>query len=182
MNIDDQNILTDVAHQVADKISRRCWSVPQEDLRQEAVMIALKVYPRFDAEQGDLRGYLYGAVNRHLLNFVLDAGTIVSYKHRRSVLKDIRSTELKEVASAADDDQAASVDLIRWRSHVWQRIRIIAGPDADVVLPCLLGDTAPLEAARRACIPLSRVLIAVGRVREAISEDPTLQQLHQEAV
>jgi DNA-directed RNA polymerase specialized sigma24 family protein len=175
------DVLRAVAHQVADKISQRCWSVPREDLRQEAVMIALHVLPKFDARKGELRGYVYGAVNRHLLNYVLDAGTIVAYKHRRSVLKELRSTELKEVVATADAVGAAAVDVLRWRAQVTDRVRVLAGDDAAVVLPCLLGDTTPSAVAQAAGVPLRRVLVAVGRVREAISEDPTMKQLHEES-
>jgi DNA-directed RNA polymerase specialized sigma24 family protein len=180
---EQMTMITELARKVADRIATKCWSVPREDLRQEAVAVALVAQDNFDPAKGELRGYLHNAIARHLINYVYDAGTIVSYKHRRALLKEIRSAELKEVAAMATAPEDAPVEqvmLARWRVQVVARVTELAGQDAAAVVPCLLDDATPMVAAKASGLPLSRVLVAVGRVREAMSEDATLSQLWKE--
>lgn len=173
--------LSDLPRKVADRIASKCWSVPREDLRQEAELVALTAAKNYDPEKGDLRGYLYGAISRHLINYVYDAGTPVSYKHRRSMLKDIRSAELKEVsATAAPDDVFADVEYARWRVRVIARAEVLAGEEAPAVIPCLFEDATPADAAKKFGLPLMRVMEAVGRVTEAMQEDREMISLYQE--
>lgn len=180
--VDNANLratVGDLPRQVADKIARRCWSVSRADLRQEAEVVALRAVEHHDPDKGDLRGYLYGAVSRALINYVYEAGSPVSYKHRRAELKDTRGSELKET-SAVDEDGGDRPAIAIWRVRVVARAAELAGADAPAVIPCLFEDASPMEASVRTGVPLGRVLAAVGRTRDAICEDPVMRQLHEE--
>ncbi len=169
-----------VAKKAAGKIGRRCWSVPQEDLAQEGLLVAMTAQKHYDPEKGPLLGYLYRAVTRHLINYVYEAGSPVTYKHRRSELGTVRSAEITELSPLmADVDTAAEVAQIEWQNAVLSRLLDLAGADGYVVT-CVVNDTLPTEVAKRTGRKLMTVLTAVGRLREVMAEDETLKYLWSE--
>jgi len=171
-----------VAEKAAKRIAKRCWSIPEEDLHQEAVTVVLTAAKNYDPEKGPLAGYLYRAVTRHLINYVYDNGTCVSYKHRRAQLATVRSVEITDATPLASDEDILEITAAaRWRAAVSSRVASLAGEDAALVVAVLIHEAVPAEVSRAAGVPLLRVLGAVGRVREAMAEDPALITLWSEA-
>jgi len=174
--------LLSAAAKAANRVAKRCWSVPVEDLHQEAAALALTAVKNYDPAKGALGGYIYRAASRHLINFVYDSGTCVGYKHRRTLLADVRSVDLADASSlASKTDTEAEVASARWRASVRARVAELAGEDAEAVVLCLIDDNTPTEASRRVGAPLLRVLHALGRVKEAMPEDETLINLWRDA-
>ncbi len=173
---------SDVPRLVADKLARRCWSVSRDDLRQEAEVAAIHMRTLYVPERGDLRGYLYRGLSRHLTNYMWEQGSPVSYKHRRNELRGAASVDVNKAVGIADPtlDVEGEFTTERWRRYVTQRIKKIAGADAELVLPCLLEAGTPSDCAKATGVPLLQVLEALARVRELISEDEALQQLYGE--
>jgi len=173
---------------VADKLARRCWSVSRDDLRQEAEVAALHASRNFDPLKGDLRGYLWRSVARHLTNFMWEAGSPVSYKHRRSELREALAVGVDNaVELPSDSSPVAEVGCARWRAAVAGRLTTIAeiegehsSFDPELVIPCLLDDVTPLAVSRATSTPLTHVLWAVGRVRAAAASDPIVHNLWRE--
>lgn len=173
--------VADVPRIVADKLARKCWSVTRDDLRQEAEAAALHALQHFNPEKGDLRGYLWRSVARHLTNFMWEQGSPVSYKHRRNELRNTSAVDVDKAASVADElDVVRDVGLARWRAQVLERVVQLAGEEARLVAPCLLDAETPSAVAKSCGVPLLMVLDAVGRLREIISEDETMKQLYEE--
>lgn len=174
---------SDVPQLVADKLARRCWSVSRDDLRQEAEVAAIHMRTLYRAEKGDLRGYLYRGIARHLTNYMWEAGSPVSYKHRRNELRATSSVDVDKASGIADPtlDVEGEVTQVRWRARVLTRLVELAGTDAELVAPCLLEAGTPLEVAKALNVPLLRVLDALGRVRDLINEDAEMQQLYRDA-
>lgn len=173
---------SDVPQLVADKLARRCWSVARDDLRQEAEVAAIHMRTLYNPEKGDLRGYLYRGIARHLTNYMWEAGSPVSYKHRRNELRATSSVDVDKASGIADPtlDVEGEVSLARWRVRVMDRAVELAGSEAELVAPCLFDAGTPLDVAKAMKVPLLRVLDALGRVRDLISEDPTMRQLFEE--
>lgn len=173
---------SDIPRMLADKLSRRCWSVPRDDLRQEAEAAALHARTHYNPEKGDIRGYLYRSVARHLTNYMWELGSPVSYKHRRSELRAVTSVDVEKAASIADPtlDHGAALEREEWRTAVVVRATVLAGPEAMLVGPCLFGIRTPLEVSRQTNVPLMSVLEALARVRELIGDDPIMAQLYAE--
>lgn len=170
----------DVPRLVADKLARRCWSVTRDDLRQEAEVAALHMRTLYNPEKGDLRGYLYRGLARHLTNYMWEQGSPVSYKHRRNLLRGATSVDVDKASGVADPQVDVDTDVARavWRAKVAERLLVLAGEDAELVAPCLFDAGTPLAVAHTMGVPLLRVLDALSRVRELISEDETMQQLY----
>lgn len=173
---------SDVPRLVADKLARRCWSVSRDDLRQEAEVAALHMRTMYNPEKGDLRGYLYRGLARHLTNYMWEQGSPVSYKHRRNELRATASVDVDKAAGIADPalDVEDEVARIRWRARVMERVAELAGDDTELVAPCLVDAGTPMAVAKAMGVPLLQVLEALSRVRDLISEDPVMQTLYGE--
>jgi hypothetical protein len=175
----------DVARLVADKLARRCWSVTRDDLRQEAEAAALHARKNYDPEKGDLRGYLYRSVARHLTNYMWEAGSPVSYKHRRSELRAAHAVSTDAAAHIpVGDDVDDGVRHARWRVKVQSRMVTLAeiegeanGFDPELVTPVLLEDATPLAVSKVKAVTLKTVLTAVEMVQTAMQADPIMLKL-----
>lgn len=171
----------DVPRLVADKLAARCWSIQREELRNEAELAAITIRQRFDPAHGDLRGYLWSSLARHLTNYMWDNGSPVSYKHRRAELRNTRAVEVETAAGMpSTEDPGGAVAQNQWRARVMERTVAIAGEDAAVVVPCLFESETPLTVARARGVPLMHVLEAMSRVRELISDDLEMKNLYAE--
>lgn len=171
----------DVPKLVADKLAARCWSIQREELRNEAELAAITIRKNFDPARGDLRGYLWSALARHLTNYMWDNGSPVSYKHRRAELRNTRAVEVETAAGMpSTEDPGGAVAHTQWRVRVMERTVAIAGEDAMVVVPCLFEAETPLAVARARNVPLMQVLEAISRVRELISDDQEMRNLYAE--
>jgi DNA-directed RNA polymerase specialized sigma24 family protein len=171
-----------IAEKAAKRIAKKCWSVPAEDLHQEAITVVMTAAKNYDPEKGPLAGYLYRAATRHLINYVYDNGSPVNYKHRRAHLAEVRSTEITEALPlVSDTDVLADAERTSWREAVVARVSILAGDDAAVVVAVLINESQPVEVSRATGVPLLRILGAVGRVREAMADDTALMTLWSEA-
>ena len=176
---DDVN---NVPRMVADKLARKCWSVSRDDLRQEAEAAALHARKNYDPEKGDLRGYLWRSVARHLTNYMWEQGSPVTYKHRRNELRATSAVLVEKAHHIADPiNVVENVQYALWRVRVMERASELAGADAELIAPCLFEKQTPLAVAKARCVPLLRVLEAVGKVRAAISEDTEMRQLWEDA-
>lgn len=172
---------SDVPRLVADKLAARCWSIDRDELRNEAEAEAIKIRQRFDPAHGELRGYLWSALARHLTNYMWDNGSPVSYKHRRAELRNTRAVEVDKAAGMpSTDDTGGAVAVTQWRARVMGRTVEIAGSDAPVVIPCLFEAETPLAVARAHGVPLIHVLEAMARVRDLISDDHEMRALYAE--
>jgi hypothetical protein len=173
---------SDVPQLVADKLARRCWSVARDDLRQEAEAAAIHMRTMYNPEKGDLRGYLYRGIARHLTNYMWEAGSPVSYKHRRNELRATIAVDADKAAGIADPtlDLEAEVARARWRVRVMDRVVELAGADAELAAPCLFEAGTPLAVAKAMRVPLLQVLDALARVRDLIGDDPVMRQLYTE--
>lgn len=172
---------SDVPRMVADKLARRCWSVTRDDLRQEAEAAALHASTHYDPAKGDIRGYLYRSIARHLTNYMWEAGSPVSYKHRRNELRATAAVDIDKAHSIADEaDVGGQVEQAMWRAQVMDRCVVIVGDDAALVIPCLFDDETPLAVSKARRVPLLRVLDALGKAHELISEDSVMRDLYSE--
>ena len=186
MKINDE--VKDVPRLVADKLARRCWSVSRDDLRQEAEVAALHMLKNFDPAKGDLRGYLYRGLARHLTNYMWEQGSPVTYKHRRNELRAAHAAPEEAAAHVAGEvDVQADVSCAVWRTRVAQRVMVLAeqegeaaGFDPEHVVPVLLGEATPLSVAETHALPLLPLLEAVDQVQRAAQVDPVMIRLKNE--
>lgn len=162
---------------IARGFARRIKSVPEEDIVQQAELIALVARRDLDPSRGDGRGYIYTAVTRGLMNFTFDASSPVTCRTDRRKLTDVASVELEDwhVGDVGVFDAATQADM--WRASVRTRVRELLGDDAATVVACLLAGRPPLEVARELGAPLGSVLEALVAAKAAIESDDELRQL-----
>ncbi len=174
---------SDVPRLVADKLARRCWSVSRDDLRQEAEVAAIHMRTLYEPAKGDLRGYLYRGIARHLTNYMWEQGSIVSYKHRRNELRATTSVSVDKAVAIADPavDVEGQTMAATWRLRVVDRVMELAGKRwGELVAPCLFDAGSPLDVAKAQGVPLLYVLETMGKVRDLINDDPVMKNLYTE--
>ena len=91
----EREVIDRIANQLADKYCRSCWWLAQdrEEVVQEAWMAALTALDSgvYDASRGDLGGFLYVVIRRHIWAYVLKRSSIASSgKKHLAGLRDVR--------------------------------------------------------------------------------------------
>ena len=169
-----------VAQGVARRYCRLCSWASEEDLRQEAVVAALKAEKTWRPDGGAaLSSHLYIAALRAVQHALFKASAPVSTCHRTERLAGLVGVDVALTDGMPSSTVPVDVELhlARWRVQVHGRLNEVLGPDADVAGPVLLDDVAPATAAENAGLPVVAVYGVLQRVRRRIRNDHVLQEL-----
>lgn len=169
-----------VAQQVAKAYARRCEWASREELEQEAWLSMLDALPRYDATQGDIGGFLYGAAQRgvHRLAWRLGSAVTVCPRNTSALEGAVRSvqkrTATEETAAAEVPDTSRSVEQALDDARARHRIAEVVGQllaedrEAEAVLAFIRGEVTSGQAAATYGVPLPWLYKTTFKVRRAL--------------
>lgn len=174
-----------VASKVAKLYARRCWRADEDDLRQEALVVAQAALRTFDPTKGlPFAAYAWRACAQRLARYLWRSGSPVSAPdHHVRELRGLHGASL-EMSEYVDlgSHVGELLDDHRWHSRVREQLTFLfqQTEDAHVAARTLLDDEQSSVVAAEAGIPVARVYRITARAKKLLAASARLHELHTE--
>lgn len=169
------------AEGVARRYARRVFWADEDDLRQEAYVIAIDARRRWDPTVGvPLSAYAWRACALGLRNYLWrQSAPVTETDHRLTTLRGVHRAEVNEDCWRAPSPDELLVAK-RWHEDVQEQIAFVlkhGNVDTRLVLPVLIEERAPRHVAKELEVPVIRIYRSVRRARVLLSENALLHML-----
>lgn len=177
-------VVEEVTRRVARTFKRRVSYADVNELQQAAWVAVLGRLRAggYNPAAGDLGGYVWGTAYRAAAIELTRASSPVSAHHRREVLRNTRgvSDEVLEWERDDSDPEAATARALLLAKIRARATEVVGPKGAAFYIDLVDGKVTAGEYAAQCKVSTRDVREGAARVREALSDDPTLFELWKE--